>query len=73
MLDITDRIIAYESGELTQYQILRLFRDLYNWRLIFQLQGWYRRRFNDLIESESLKIWNYQVRIPRNWRDKIMG
>ncbi len=42
-------IVAYESGELTEYQVLRLFAYLIKNRMCWSLQGRYGRTAYDLI------------------------
>ena len=51
MADYTDRIIAYEQGELDDEEIVELFQDLIDSGLIGQLQGHYGRVARDLIDS----------------------
>jgi hypothetical protein len=49
--DFIDLIIAYESGDLSDYQTVNLFADLVRTGLAFQLQGHYGRTAAALIES----------------------
>lgn len=51
MADYVDRIIAYEQGELDDEEIVELFQDLINSKLVWQLQGHYGRVASDLIAS----------------------
>jgi hypothetical protein len=46
-----DLIIAYESGDLSDYQTVNLFADLVRTGLAFQLQGHYGRTAAALIEA----------------------
>jgi hypothetical protein len=49
--DFIDLIIAYESGDLSDYQTVNLFSDLVRTGLAFQLQGHYGRTAAALIEA----------------------
>jgi hypothetical protein len=49
--DFIDLIIAYESGDLSDYQTVNLFADLVRTGLAFQLQGHYGRTAAALIEA----------------------
>lgn len=51
MTDITTRIIAYESGEMSETDTIALFQDLVNSGLAWQLQGSYGRMATALIEQ----------------------
>ena len=51
MADYVDRIIAYEQGELDDEEIVELFQDLIDSKLVWQLQGHYGRVASDLIDS----------------------
>ena len=51
MNDITGRIIAYESGELEQDEVIELFQDLINSGLAWSLQGSYGRTAAHLIQA----------------------
>lgn len=51
MLDLTDRIIAYELGEMDEDEIVDLFQDLVNRGLAWQLQGSYGRMAARLIDE----------------------
>lgn len=46
-----DRIIAYESGELDEEQVIELFQELINSGLCWQLQGSYGRTAQALIDA----------------------
>jgi hypothetical protein len=49
--DFIDLIIAYEQGDLSDYQTVNLFADLVRTGLAFQLQGHYGRTAAALIEA----------------------
>jgi len=46
-----DKIIAYESGELSDEETIELFQSLINDGTAWQLQGTYGRQANALIEA----------------------
>ncbi|MDE2101472.1 MAG: hypothetical protein KGL39_29775 [Patescibacteria group bacterium] len=48
---IVDRIISYESGELSDEETVELFQDLVDSGLVWQLQGHYGRTAVALIEA----------------------
>ena len=43
MKDITQQLILYESGDLTDSQTIQLFQDLIDSGLVYMLQGHYGR------------------------------
>ena len=49
MMDLTDKIIAYEAGEMDQEQEIAFFQELIDSGMAWQLQGHYGRQANDLI------------------------
>ena len=51
MLNLTSDIIAYESGELSEQEVIALFQDLVDSGLAWKLQGFYGRTAVDLIEA----------------------
>ena len=51
MLNDTDRIIAYEQGDLDDEEILALFQSLVDSGLAWKLQGSYGRMARALIEA----------------------
>ena len=55
MLELTDRIIAYEAGELSDEEDLRLFQDLVDTGMIRHLQGSYQRTAVRLIQSNYIR------------------
>lgn len=48
---MTGNIIAYESGELSEHAVLRLFAHLIKNRMCWSLQGRYGRTAYDLISA----------------------
>jgi len=44
MLDLTDKIIAYESGELPIIETVKLFAELIRTKMAWTLQGCYGRQ-----------------------------
>lgn len=50
-MDQVDKIIAYESGELSDEEIISFFQELINSGLVWQLQGHYGRTARALIEE----------------------
>jgi hypothetical protein len=51
MLPDIDMIMRYESGELTENEVIELFQDLVNSGLAWQLQGHYGRTAMQLIKE----------------------
>lgn len=52
--DVTGNIIAYESGELTHTEVIRLFSHLIKNGMAWTLQGCYGRMAVSLIEAGYL-------------------
>lgn len=50
-MDIADKIIAFEQGELTEEEALELFQELVDSGMAWQLQGSYGRAAQSLIEQ----------------------
>ena len=48
---VVDKIIAYESGELSAENTLELFSELVKNCMIYSLQGSYQRQAQSLIEA----------------------
>ena len=55
-LDLTDRIIAYESGDLDDDQAVELFQELVDSGLAWQLQGHYGRTARALIDEGFVSL-----------------
>lgn len=51
MLDITDDIIKFESGEMDEEETIEFFQKLLDTRAIYYLQGSYQRMASSLIEA----------------------
>jgi hypothetical protein len=58
MVDMVDKIIAYEGGEMPEDQVISFFQELLDSGLIWQLQGSYGRQAKLLIESGLIKVRN---------------
>jgi len=50
-IDLVDRIMAYEQGDMDQEDTLRFFQELIDTGLAFKLQGHYGRTAARLIEA----------------------
>ena len=50
-MDIINGIIAYESGELTEEEVVELFQELIDSGMAWQLQGCYGRQARDMIDN----------------------
>ena len=50
-MDLVDKIIAYESGEMNEEEVAEFFQELINTGMVFQLQGQYGRTAKALIEQ----------------------
>ncbi len=51
MNNLTERIVAYEQGELDQQQTIQLFQELVDSGMIMSLQGHYGRLAFQLMEA----------------------
>ena len=51
MLPDLDKMIAFESGELSEDETVGLFQDLVNSGLVWSLQGFYGRTAQRLIDA----------------------
>ena len=56
LLTLTDDIIAYEAGELTEDEALDLFQNLCDTGLISQLQGSYQRQAQNLLNQGLITV-----------------
>ena len=50
-MDLVDKIIAYESGEMGDEETVEFFQELINSGLVWTLQGHYGRTAVNLIQS----------------------
>ena len=50
-MNITDKIIAYEQGEMTSDEVVDFFQEIIDSGLVWQLQGHYGRTANALIDN----------------------
>jgi hypothetical protein len=55
MQNLTERIVAYESGELDQDQTIQLFQELYDSGMVWNLQGHYGRLAFQLLEAGLIR------------------
>jgi hypothetical protein len=53
--DVVDQLIAYEEGRMTDREVIRLFQQLIDSGLAWQLQGSYGRMAQELIDSGRCK------------------
>ena len=51
MQNLTERIIKYEQGKLTEEQTIQLFQDLVDSGVVMKLQGHYGRFAAQLLEA----------------------
>ena len=54
-IDLVDRILAYEQGDMGQEDALRFFQELIDTGLAWRLQGHYGRTAARLIKAELLR------------------
>jgi len=50
MINLTEQLIAYECGNLTESETIQLFQHLIDSGVVYFLQGHYGRRAESLIE-----------------------
>lgn len=50
-IEIVDRIMAYEQGDMSQQEMLQFFQELIDTGLAFRLQGHYGRTAANLIKA----------------------
>ena len=56
MSDITGKIIAYESGDMSDDEEVELFQHLVDTGMAWQLQGTYGRQAHRLIEAGLVTV-----------------
>ena len=56
MQNLTERIVAYEKGELNQEQTIQLFQELVDSGLAWKLQGHYGRLAFQLMEAGLITL-----------------
>jgi hypothetical protein len=54
--NLVDKVIAYESGEMSNNEALEFFSELVKDGLAWTLQGCYGRMAHDLIQNEYLNV-----------------
>ncbi len=57
-MNLADKIIDYEHGNLTHIQVVRLFQELVNTGMAWELQSSYRRTAMDLLKSGLIRAYN---------------
>ena len=55
IMNLADKIIDYEHGNLTHIQVVSLFQELVNTGMAWELQGSYRRTAMDLLTSGLIR------------------
>lgn len=53
--DIVDFILAYESGDMTEEEMIKFFQEMYDSGVWKSLQGHYHRMMHDLIDKGLIK------------------
>ena len=57
-MDLVDKIIAWESGEMTEEEVVEFFQELIDSGQAWSLQGSYGRIAKNLIESGVCRLKN---------------
>ena len=55
-INITDQIIAYETGELDEEEVINLFQELINNGMAWTLQGSYGRTAMDFLKAGIITL-----------------
>ena len=58
IMNLVDKIIDYENGNLTHIEVLSLFQELVNTGMAWELQGSYGRTAMDLLKSGLIREYN---------------
>lgn len=56
ILSLTDKLIAYEQGDLSNEDVVDLFQELVNSGLAWKLQGSYGRMAARLVEAGEIHL-----------------
>ena len=57
-MDTVDKIMAYESGDMSEEEIVAFFQELIDTGMAFRLQGHYGRTARSLIDAGLCKETN---------------
>jgi hypothetical protein len=57
-MNLADKIIDYENGNLTHIGVLSLFQELVNTGMAWELQGSFGRTAMDLLKSGLIRAYN---------------
>ena len=60
-MDVVSMIIDYENGELGDEEIVELFQELCDSRVIFSLQGSYQRMASALVSAKLIQLRGQNV------------
>lgn len=55
-MNLIDRIIVFESGELKEHEVIALFQELVNTGLVWELQGYYGRIAARLLQAGLIHL-----------------
>lgn len=55
-MDIVEKIIAYESGEMDEQEAIQFFQEILDSGMVWQLQGSYQRTARHLIEKKLINV-----------------
>lgn len=58
IMNLVDKIIDYENGNLTHIEVLSLFQELVNTGMAWELRGSYGRTAMDLLKSGLIRAYN---------------
>jgi hypothetical protein len=57
-MNLVDKIIDYENGNLTHIEVLSLFQELVNTGMAWELDGSFGRTAMDLLKSGLIRAYN---------------